>query len=431
MIGVSRVVTARRRAELRVQHLNRVYAMLSGINETIVREQDSQKMLESACRLAVERGDFGMAWIGLVDAAGALTVAAHAGADSAAIDVVTRVIAAARQDPDSSVTARAMHTGQPGISNDIASDPLAAPWHGLAKERGYSSMASLPLTIGGNVIGTLNLYASTTAVFDAEELRLLEELARDIAFGLDVHTRDGERRRIEAALRDSEARLRRSMSELQAMSGRLNEAREQERAAVARDIHDHFGQSLTALKMDIGEVRRRLEAGDTGVVLERLSQMSSLLDSSIDDVRRVAAELRPVVLDDLGFVAAIRTYLIDVEGRAHMRCLLLTTLTDVPIARDRATALFRILQEALTNVIRHAGATQVNVRLSASADWVQLVIDDDGCGIPADAAANPRALGIVGMRDRARLFGGEVVVSGQPGVGTTVTVDVPLGGVPE
>jgi PAS domain S-box-containing protein len=228
------------------------------------------------------------------------------------------------------------------------------------------------------------------------------------------------------ARKRAEAERDRSLADLQAVSARLNEAREQERVTMARDIHDHLGQALTALKMDVAEVQRRLDVGDTVMVRERMTEMSQLLDSAMDDVRRVAAELRPVVLDDLGFVDAVRAYFIDVERRAPFRCVLHTSLTDLPIANNRATALFRILQEALTNVIRHAAATHVDVWLTLEADGVRLIIHDDGRGIPAGAAHDPRALGIIGMRDRARLFGGDVVLTGGAGQGTTVTVDMPL-----
>jgi PAS domain S-box-containing protein len=430
MIGVSTVVTARRQAELRVQHLNRVYAMLSGINETIVREHDPQKMLESACRLAVERGGFCMAWIGLADEGGTLAITAHAGADVETLQAIRRLIGSRGADPACAFTARAMRNGERGICNDIASDPLSAPWRALAAALGYRSMASLPLQIRGAVVGTFNLYAGAAGAFDTEELRLLDEVAMDIAFGLEVREHETERLRIDQALRTSEARLRESIADLRAVSARLNEAREQERVKMARDIHDHLGQAMTALKMDVAEVRRRLDAGDTTSIRERLGEMSALIDASVNDVRRVAAELRPVVLDDLGFVAAIRAYFIDVERRAQIRCVLNTPLTDLAIAEDRATALFRILQEALTNVARHAEAKRVDVSLTLEAGRVRLAIHDDGRGIPAEATRNPRALGLVGMRDRALLFGGDVVVTGGPGEGTTVTVDLPLSGPP-
>jgi signal transduction histidine kinase len=426
MIGVSTVVTDRRRAELRVQHLNRVYAMLSGINETIVREPDPRRMLESACRLAVERGDFRMAWVGLANEAGTLKLTAHAGAAPEIVAAIEEVVEGV--DLACAFTSPAMRSGEISISNDIGSDPAAARWRALAEQGAYGSMATLPLKVRGRVVGTFNLYAADTAAFDAEELRLLGELARDIGFGLEVHERETERRRIDQALRDSEARLRRSTADLQAISSRLNEAREQERVKMARDIHDNFGQALTALKMDVAEVRRRLDIGDSASIRERLTEMSALIDTSVDDVRRVAAELRPVVLDDLGFVGAIRAYLIDVERRAAIRCVLCAPSGDVPIGGERATALFRILQEALTNVVRHAKATRVEVSLSMEAGRVRLVVHDNGRGVPAAAVTNPRSLGLLGMRDRAVLIGGEVSVAGRPGMGTTVTVELPLGG---
>src|SRR5207253_9735889 len=122
-------------------------------------------------------------------------------------------------------------------------------WRALRGRRGYGSMAALALKPRGRVIATFNLCAGTTATFDVEELRLLAELAMDIGFGLEVHERDTERRRVDQALRDSEVRLRRSTADLQAISTRLNEAREQERVMMAREIHDNLGQALTALKM--------------------------------------------------------------------------------------------------------------------------------------------------------------------------------------
>ena len=322
----------------------------------------------------------------------------------------------------------ALRTGQHGVCNNIAIDPRAALWRDAALRFGYGSMASLPLTVRAEVIGTLNLYANPPGFFDTEEMQPLGDLAMDIAFALELHERETERQRVDQALRDSEARLKDSMAELHAVSTRLNGAREQERVKMARDIHDHLGQALTALKMDVAEVRRRLASGDTLFIEARLAEMSSLIDTSVDDVRRVAAELRPVVLDDLGFIAAMRAYLIDVERRGNIRCALTTTLSDLAIPDDRATALFRILQEALTNVVRHAEARCVEVALTADAGAVRLVVHDDGRGIAAAEARNPRALGLLGMRDRALLFGGDVAVTGLPGEGTTITVTLPLVG---
>ena len=248
-------------------------------------------------------------------------------------------------------------------------------------------MASLPLKVGERVIGAFNVYAGEAGVFDSSEMLLLEGLATDIAFALEVHDREIERRRIEQNLRESDARLRDSLAQLHDVSTRLNVIREQERARMARDIHDHLGQALTALKMDVAEVRRRLKAADTAAADERLREMSALIDASVDDVRRVASELRPVMLDDLGLVAAIRAYLNEVERRANVPCVLTTELSELQMADERATALFRILQEALTNAVRHAAAQRIDVSLVADSEVVQLVVRDDGCGIPPPGPA--------------------------------------------
>jgi len=217
-----------------------------------------------------------------------------------------------------------------------------------------------------------------------------------------------------------------SEAQLHAVSTRMNDIREHERARMAREVHDTLGQALTALKMDVAEVGRRVASADAAAIQERLTEMSALIDASVDDVRRVAAELRPVILDDLGIVDAVKAYLEDVGRRAHVRCVLTTDLSDLQMADDRATALFRILQEALTNVVRHAAAARVDVLLAADAETLRLVVHDDGCGIAAPAERNPRTLGLLGMRDRALLLGGDVTVTGGPGEGTTVTAHVPL-----
>ncbi len=226
--------------------------------------------------------------------------------------------------------------------------------------------------------------------------------------------------------KSGEAQLRDSIASLRTLSHRLNVIREQERSRIARDIHDHLGQALTALKMDVAEVRRRVTAGDATAIDERLREMSALLDTTVDDVRRVATELRPVVLDDLGLVPAIESYLLDLDRRAGVHCVLATDGADLQIPHQRATALFRILQEALTNVIRHAGAQNIEVSLTSSDGDICLAVHDDGCGIPEAALQNPRTLGLLGMRDQATLFDGSVAVTGGPGKGTTVTAHLAL-----
>lgn len=424
-IGTCRDITEQKAAERRIQHLNRVYAVLSETDHMIVREKDPASMLAAACRIAVEKGLFKMAWVGLPAPDGQMALAAHAGATPVTLERLTQALRATPA-PRFSLAGEAMATGTPQTYNDLVDDPRVGVWRADALAQGFRSMASLPLITQGVAVGTFNLCSDQPYAFDNDEIRLLEGLASDIAFALDVYRRDAERQLTNAALRTSEARLRESLSELHDVSTRLNDVREQERARIARDIHDLLGQALTALKMDVAEVKRRIKSGHAEAVDERLTEMAALIDTSVEDVRRVAAELRPVILDDLGLVPAITAYVQDFERRGTLRCVLHTDVGDLPIAEDRATALFRILQEALTNVIRHAGATRVDITLTADIRTVGLQVRDDGRGISDAEPGRPRATGLVGMRDRARLFGGSVTVSGGPGKGTTITALMPL-----
>jgi PAS domain S-box-containing protein len=187
-------ITGRRKAAMRIQQLNRLYAVLSGINETIVREKIPGAMLAAACRIAVEKGLFGMAWIGLLDAAtGRLQIAAQVGATDDTLKRLESIIDT-RSGLGCSITARALESGGHSVCNDIESDPEAACWRAAALRTNYHSMASLPLKLGGKTIGVFNLYADTAAFFDADEMTLLDDLAADIGFALDISRREAELR---------------------------------------------------------------------------------------------------------------------------------------------------------------------------------------------------------------------------------------------
>ncbi len=208
LLGVTRDITEQRKADARIRHLNRVYAVLSEVNETIVRERDPQAMLQAACRIAVQQGQFEVAWVGLVDhATGRLGVAAHAGASDDTLALIQSLISG-DGNAACAVTLAAFATGRHGICNDIAADPIAAPWRDAAIARGLRAMASLAIKTGARVRGTFNLYSAEAGAFDDEELGLFDELATDISFALDVHDHDAERRRVEQALRESEERFR-------------------------------------------------------------------------------------------------------------------------------------------------------------------------------------------------------------------------------
>ena len=201
VVGTVQDVTERAQAEQRIRKLNRVYAMLSAINETIVREREPSTVLAAACRIAVETGGFRMAYVGLVEPDGRLELRAHAGADESTVAIVRELIAG-RPPAGCAFATHALATGRHAICNDIAADPLSLPWAAEAAKRGYRSLAVMPLTGESGMLGTFSIYAADTGVFDAEEMRLLDELATDISFALAVHAREAERQKVEQRFRE-------------------------------------------------------------------------------------------------------------------------------------------------------------------------------------------------------------------------------------
>ncbi|HSI86878.1 MAG: PAS domain S-box protein [Candidatus Methylacidiphilales bacterium] len=198
--GIGLDITQQKQAEWRIQQLNRVYSVLSDINQTIVREKNQQALLATACRIVVDKGLFCMAWIGLLDSStGRLRIAAHAGADNETMKLIDLLLADKQRG--CVFTMQALRGGEHGVCNDISQHPQAALWKDTALSRGYQSMASLPLTFEGRIMGTFNMYAGTKNFFDDAEMKLLDELAADISFAMEVSKRETERRKAEEELR--------------------------------------------------------------------------------------------------------------------------------------------------------------------------------------------------------------------------------------
>jgi PAS domain S-box-containing protein len=222
----------------------------------------------------------------------------------------------------------------------------------------------------------------------------------------------------------------RDVTEQVQLAARLEQVREEEKSRIARDLHDQLGQLLTGLKLDLLWLEERLEAMEpTPVVrslVERAVAASALSEQTVTEVQRIATDLRPAALDRLGLGAALQQEGRRFEARARVACRVELSEPLPPLPATRATALYRIAQEALTNVARHARAGQVVVRLEAAAGEVTLTVDDDGVGLEPSRAGHSEALGLAGMRERAELEGGELVLSGRPGGGTRVAARLPL-----
>jgi PAS domain S-box-containing protein len=219
--------------------------------------------------------------------------------------------------------------------------------------------------------------------------------------------------------------LRQSREEIRELASASQTAREQERSRVARELHDEIGGALTALKMDTAWISERLPQGES-VLAEKLSNMRTMLDNTVAATRRIASDLRPMMLDDLGLAPATEWLVHDFERRTGIVCELAIALPEIDIPGDLATAVFRILQESLTNVTKHARATHAEITLDTEEGMLVLTINDNGRGFDTTGPRAPQSYGLIGMRERVTLLGGRIRVESVPGDGTIVEARIPL-----
>ena len=245
-------------------------------------------------------------------------------------------------------------------------------------------------------------------LFQYEDKRTVLSIARDIT----------ERKQAEEKLKKSSIILRNLASHLQSV-------REEERGLIAREIHDELGQVLTVLKIQISLLSNKLKS-DQEDLKHKIASLSNLIDGAVDSVQRIASKLRPVILDELGLLSAIEWQTQEFEGNSGIHCSLSLPSEDINFEKEKSTAVFRIFQEALTNVIRHSKASSVSISVQKNKNLFSLQVVDNGIGISNEQIKNPHSLGLIGMNERALLVGGEVSIEGIPGKGTIVKVEMTL-----
>jgi PAS domain S-box-containing protein len=240
-----------------------------------------------------------------------------------------------------------------------------------------------------------------------------------IGYSMDIT----DRKRVQEALLNSR-------NQLAALAVRLESVREEERTRIALEVHDVLGQALTGLKLDVAWIHKRLTdsiaPAQRTAVLTRLVSAQDLLDSTIQSVRDIATTLRPGVLDELGLEAAVEWQAREFHHRTGISCETTIWPHKMVLGAEQSTALFRILQEVLTNVVRHAHATKVHIKLEQSGEYVSLQVEDNGRGITGVEQSGSKAFGLLGMRLRAQQQGGTFDIQGMSGAGTTVTIQIPL-----
>jgi PAS domain S-box-containing protein len=225
--------------------------------------------------------------------------------------------------------------------------------------------------------------------------------------------------------KQAEENLRISQDQLRELALHLESVREEERTSLAREIHDELGQLLTGLKMDASWMTKKIPQSEASLV-EKTRAMGDMIDEAIETVKRVSAQLRPAVLDYLGLAAAIEWQTKELEKHSEISFEFKSNPRDIVLDRERSTAIFRICQEALTNVVRHASATRVKVALKEEHNRIVLKIKDNGKGIDEGHISDLKSFGLLSMKERARHWGGQVEIRGTPGKGTMVLLSIPL-----
>ena len=222
----------------------------------------------------------------------------------------------------------------------------------------------------------------------------------------------------------AESELIKSRAQLRELSNYLQSVREAERSRISRELHDELGQTLTALKMELGWLKDRLPV-EPAMLRGRVDRLMQIVDHSVTDLQRIASDLRPMILDELGLVSAVQWLVQNFSERSPLSIELSFEQAGVVYPKDVSTAAFRIVQESLTNIVRHSGAASARIVARHCGDELQLDISDDGRGMDVTPSRREH-LGLVGMRERAHMLGGSMEIDSAPGRGTRISVRLPL-----
>jgi PAS domain S-box-containing protein len=415
LLAIGQDITERIRAEEEIRDQRDRAKMLAEASQVFANAGlEFQILLETVVRLTVELiGEACIITLVSEDGQWLNPVAFHH-SNSEARALMHALLVSVPSRVGEGLVGRVAQTGQPLFIPILESKQARAlfdsEYCSHLEHLGVHSLLIVPLRVQNRVIGTLCLSRDHLALpYTADDQILSQNLADQAALAI-------ENARLFEAERAAREQLRNLASYLQT-------AREEERTYIAREIHDEFGQVLTALKMDLSWLSKRLPAEAS--LPQKVEAMSDLVDSAIQTVRHIATELRPGLLDDLGLVAALEWQAQEFTDRTGLECELHLGEEELILSRDLSTDLFRIFQETLTNVARHAKATKVQVELDNTPDELVLMVCDNGQGITENQISNPKSLGLMGMRERVRFRGGKITFQGIPGRGTTVTVRFP------
>ena len=410
-VGISRDITDRKAAEAALIRLNQLYAARSQIHQVMVRADNEHKLIERTCRILKNIGKIELVVATAVDEHSSETLLAVVAQAPVNRDRVRGIFA---NGPISSgVELEAENVRSRWGHSDDASPLIRS----ILQACELHFFTTLLIVKGGKGAYSLTLAANADDLLSDEVGQVMAAFSDDLSFALDAMAETQRRREVEIALRDSRQRLRELSLFRQTMI-------EQERKRISRELHDELGQTLTAIKLGLGWMRDRTATSDNDL-LGKIHEIMSMVDTAVVDLRRIASDLRPLMLDELGLVAAIEWLASSFAERNGISVALSLAPLKTELPPDISTAAFRIVQEALTNVVRHAKASRVEITTLERDGILAVTISDNGEGIKPQSSSRKVAFGILGMQERTQMLGGTFQICGNVGKGTTVQVRLP------
>ena len=424
--ALENLLAEKEKAEKQIRGKNAELAALNEISTAVSQSLELKKIMGLAIKeLRKMVGDKAVIIYLLDGTRQALTIAAQEGLSEESVKELSRL------NLGEGLTGNVANLGRASAYDDYSSYPQ--PIKAAIEKEKLHSLLAVPLMAKKQVVGVLTVASRAPYHFTPEEISLLTRIGNHIGVAADnalLHKdlKKSERKYKNLVENQKKAlnELKRSRGELRNLSVHLQSVREVETTRVARKIHDELGQLLTGLQMDLAWLEDKLPV-DSKRIREKTRNMSGLLESALESVHGITAELRPSMLDDLGLPSTIEWQTSLFQKRTGIRCkVIIRGCAD--IQKELATSIFRIFQETLTNIMRHSNATKCRITLSENEEELFLEVIDNGIGVTQWQIDNPKSFGMIGMRERAHLWGGAVHVQKAKPSGTTVRVVIPLSG---
>ena len=420
--GLKNRIAQRNQEKDKISHLNAVLGSIRDVSRLIIKEKNPQSLIKGVCASLIEKRGFHNAWIVLINDRQQITASAEAG-----LGVDFQKI---RKRIEDGRMPRCCHMvfneNRFLVIKNPSGECINCPVSYMYDGRGSISAR---LEHDGRTYGILTVSVPITYSQDPEEHELFKDVADDIAYALHSIEVEEDRKRKEAALRDARDKLERRVKErtrdLEILSSRLLNAQEEERKRIAVDLHDGIGQCLSAVKFMVETVIEQLDGKVAHLEIKSLDALVPLLQESSEEIRNIIMNLRPSILDDLGILATIGWFCRQFTSvYSHIHLVKKIEIEEDQVPDALKTIIFRIIQEAMNNIAKHADAQDVSLYLGKNENTLELRIEDNGCGFDADrlmsSGSSVQAFGLTGMKERVELSGGRFTIRSAFGKGTCV-----------